>query len=198
LWGRGENRRGKLAQDYKLTSFEKSDFQDNFGNYWCNAAFEGVSEPVRWVVKDPASVEVGKVYYGEIKDATSKAGKAYLRFHREKKEDAQPSHSETPKQEWQPRDDSHIRAQWAIGQAVSALVALNTDGKLEYGVVEDIAKKLFAMVDRVKGSSESTDPKANTPALTEKPSATGITAKTSDAVYDVPEGEPFSLDDIPF
>lgn len=49
---------------------------------------------------------------------------------------------------YQPRDDSHIKAQWAIGQAMS-LVTLET---LDYRIIESIAIELFTMVDRVKNS----------------------------------------------
>lgn len=44
----------------------------------------------------------------------------------------------------QPRDDSHIRAQWAIGQAS----IICEDHSME--AIEIVAKQFFAMVDRVK------------------------------------------------
>lgn len=45
-----------------------------------------------------------------------------------------------------PRDDSHIRAQWAIGQANSFFTMEN----LDTAVVEQMATDFFLMVDRVK------------------------------------------------
>lgn len=46
-----------------------------------------------------------------------------------------------------PRDDRHIKAQWAIGQAMTMVDGI---AKLDFDVVEDIAQNLFLMVDRVK------------------------------------------------
>lgn len=57
-------------------------FVDQHGNTWLTVAFEGQSEPVRWVVKDPSKVTEGMSVEGDIEDATSKAGKPYLRFKR--------------------------------------------------------------------------------------------------------------------
>lgn len=54
-----------------------------------------------------------------------------------------------------PRDDSHIKAQWAIGQAVSTLAK---DGELDLELTEALAKDLFAMVDRVKSGDAITSP----------------------------------------
>lgn len=78
-----------MLKDYKLVSFEKGDFQDFHKNYWCTAVFEGVGEPIKWVVKDPTKVTEGETYYGEIKEETSKAGKSYLRFYKKQAPDAQ-------------------------------------------------------------------------------------------------------------
>lgn len=50
------------------------------------------------------------------------------------------------KPSYQPRDDSHIKAQWAIGQA-----GLLIEDKNDLEGIETLAKDLFAMVDRVKG-----------------------------------------------
>lgn len=106
------------SKDYEVSSFKPGDFVDPHGNYWCEAAFKGVSEPVRWVVKDPTSVQVGQVVYGRVTDETSKAGKPYLRFRREQKEDNErTTQTYAPKKEWQPRDDDRIAAQWALGRS---------------------------------------------------------------------------------
>lgn len=54
-----------------------------------------------------------------------------------------------------PRDDSHIKAQWAIGQAMGFATAINTDGKVDFDLVEGIARSLFTMVDRVKAPQQT-------------------------------------------
>jgi hypothetical protein len=61
---------------------------------------------------------------------------------------------------WTPRDDSHIRAQWAIGQSIQMHIAEGVPGqRSEPGDIEDLAKILFAMVDRVKaGTTEQEEP----------------------------------------
>lgn len=163
-----------MSQDYKLLQFKPSDFQDQHGNTWCDVAFEGISEPVKWVVKDPARVEVGKSYFGRIEQKTSKANKPYQRFYAEKKEEA--PKSEQTDEYWQERNDT-IRAQWAIGQAVQA-TELKADANGYDIDVLDLAGRFFNMVDRVKVSGQ------NTPI--EKPTV----------IED--EEEVINLDDIPF
>lgn len=168
-----------MAQDYKLKSFEASDFKDNNNNFWCTAVFEGVGEPLKWVVRDPTKIVVGDEYFGEIRDWTSAAGKVWPRFYREEKPEQNHGQSQgggqTAKKEWQPRDDNAIRAQWAIGQAVSTHDWAK--GTTNYGFIEERAKEFYTMVDRVKGSSD---------------------VPPQDTIAPVVEGEPFNLDDIPF
>ena len=55
------------------------------------------------------------------------------------------------KPSYTPRDDSHIKAQWAIGQAITVLA---DKGSVDLELTEALAKDLFAMVDRVKGEKE--------------------------------------------
>jgi hypothetical protein len=51
------------------------------------------------------------------------------------------------------RDDSAIRAQWAIGQAINlASVKMDKDA-ITLPVIEDYAKELFETVSRVKGEA---------------------------------------------
>ena len=76
-----------MTQEYELVDLRISDFKDDYGNSWVDAAFQGVSEPVKWVVKDPDTLKVGQKYYGRIDVKTSKAGKTYNRFYKEQKED---------------------------------------------------------------------------------------------------------------
>ena len=143
-------------REYELTAFDKGDFQDPNGNFWCSGALKGVSEPVKFVVKDPTKFNVGDMLYGEIIEATSKAGKPYKRFKRAKKPEDNHSFS-GGKREWQPRDDMAIRAQWAIGQALSKFPencyqATDEDRMTLLHNIEHFAKEIYAMVDNVKGS----------------------------------------------
>lgn len=154
-----------MAQDFKLTSFEKSDFMTG-QNYWCTGAFEGVSEPVKIVTPSPEKWVVGNEYYGEVVTAESKAGKPYLRFKREQRSDAnQTSFNGNGKREYTDHHEA-IKAQWAIGQAVQLVsnkdyVNQGNHGSLN-GFIEDTAKELYAMVDRVQESPKAHAPKQNT------------------------------------
>jgi hypothetical protein len=49
------------------------------------------------------------------------------------------------------RDDNAIRAQWAIGQAISLASVKMDKEKITLPVIEKYAKELFATVSRVKG-----------------------------------------------
>ncbi len=140
-----------MAQEYTVTQFKIGDFQDNYGNTWCDMAIQGFGEPVRIVVKDPLSVKEGDTLYGEIKEMTSKAGKPYNRFYREQREDAQQQNFGT-KKEWQPRDDAAIKAQFAI----KAAIAYQPAGA-PIKDVEEAAKSFYEMVNRVKGVSPQTE-----------------------------------------
>lgn len=85
--------------------------------------------------------------------AQDKAGN--LKFTKTKNESyGGPQRTAQPKSEiYKKRDDTHIKAQWAIGQAVSIVSQnLKPDEELPFDGIEDIAKELFAMVDRVKDS----------------------------------------------
>lgn len=56
-----------------------------------------------------------------------------------------------------PKDEKAIQAMWAIGQSIAAL----NDKVEDLQLVEDYAKELFAMVDRVK-TGESTSEQSDT------------------------------------
>jgi hypothetical protein len=145
-----------MAKEYKLTAFEKGDFQDTHGNFWCTAVLQGIGEPVKMVVKDPMKFEVGMELYGEVKTQKSKAGKDYLRFYRETPPEQQTFNRSAGggKPSFQPRDDAGIKAQFAIKAAIQyhAESAPLTD-------IEEAAKAFYKMVDRVKEShTASTSP----------------------------------------
>lgn len=179
-----------MSQDYELTSFKTSDFKDTFGNTWCDVAFLGVSEPVKWVVKDVSKPQIGRTYYGRIEEKTSKAGKPYLRFYTEQKDE-----EKQKKDEYWDDKNLTIRAQWAIGQAVSVageypsadiLIKDENAGTVYLDNVEYLAGEFFAMADRVKGGKEA--PK-EAPVAKDK-DGVEVTDKDLD--------EPINLDDIPF
>jgi hypothetical protein len=52
---------------------------------------------------------------------------------------------------YQGRDDSAIKAQWAIGQAIALTSATMDKKAINMQLIEDYAKQLFATVSRVKG-----------------------------------------------
>lgn len=144
-----------MAQEYELTEFQAGDFKDAHGNTWATAVFLGEGEPVKWVVKDPATIKVGHKYYGTITEEKSKANKTYLRFRREKVPEGSPSVSnDKPTEEYWENKQSQIKAQWAIGQALQAFPKAPELGLPDQDDVEKYAKELFAMVDRVASPEE--------------------------------------------
>jgi hypothetical protein len=54
---------------------------------------------------------------------------------------------------YQGRDDSAIKAQWAIGQAIALTSATMDKKSINMKIIEDYAKQLFATVSRVKGET---------------------------------------------
>jgi hypothetical protein len=160
--------KNNMAQEYIITSFKPSDFKDNYGNSWCEVAFEGMSEPARWVVKDPSRIKVGDVVYGHIEDATSRAGKPYNRFKIDQREDNQssPQKASTGYSESPEKQDSIYRS-----------VALNNAAVVYGGVSKLLIGEILQTADKfylwLKNESED-------PVITEVPD------------------EPINLDDIPF
>lgn len=172
-----------MAQEYELTAFEAGDFKDAHGNTWATAVFLGEGEPVKWVVKDPTAIKVGQKYYGSITEQKSKAGKTYLRFKRESvPEGTGSTQTDKPSEEYWADKQNQIKAQWAIGQAVSIYNRMDTEAAENVDFeqhVEDNAKVLFAMVDRVKNPQPSDDAEARS------------LAKSLD------DGTPINMDDLP-
>ncbi len=152
-----------MAKEYELTAFDvgREPYVDPHGNTWCTAVFLGEGEPVKWVVKDPTAIKVGQKYYGSIVEQTSKAGKPYLRFKREKPpENTYVSTDNKQSDEyWSERNDA-IKAQFAIKTAVELLKNPEADDISEE-LIEHWARSFFNMVERVAGGSESENPKEN-------------------------------------
>jgi hypothetical protein len=172
-----------MPQEYEIIQFKKGDFQDNHGNFWCNVALRGLSEPVMIVVKDPTKYKDGDKIYGRITQETSKAGKSYQRFRREPRPDENtPSHGS---RSYTPRDDAAIRAQFSIKTAVELLKT--PEANVAEDTIEHWAKVFYKMVDRVKDS--------------DKPVAISKVEQVVEQVFDVPaeESDMKSLmDSIPF
>lgn len=146
-------------QEYEVTSFQYQDkngesFKDDNGNTWCTAAFLGVTEPVRWVVKDPTKVTVGDKVFGRITDENSKAGKPYLRFRRETKPEQtySPDNGQQTDEYWQERNNA-IKAQFAIKAAIELLKnpeATDIDEKL----IKHWALAFYNMVDEITAEAQ--------------------------------------------
>lgn len=154
--------------------------------YYIRVMLEGHDRPVEIGKKSPDALKVGDTVYGTIKptDYPSDSFKA-----------AQKPFGGGGGKTYQPRDDNAIRAQWAIGQAVShynsiavAAVKGGADAKAFLDGIEETAKELYQMVDRVKASEpEKPEGKRDWSSLGQK--------------KDEPNGEvdePIDLSDIPF
>lgn len=142
----------RMSQDYKISAYKPSDFQDNFGNWWVEVAFEGVSEPARWAMKDPMKYKVGDTVYGHMVDATSRAGKPYSKFVRDQKEEYTPTQS-SGSNSGQSTDESIARA-----VALKAAVELTaSDARLmkDKATVLEIADRFL---EWLKGTTPSERP----------------------------------------
>jgi hypothetical protein len=194
-----------MAQRYTVRELEKSDFQDMHGNYWCTANLEGVSEPVKWVLKDPTKIEIGQSYYGEIKDATSKAGKPYLRFYKQQPpEDGQAGGSSSSSTStWKDNSDGQ-RQGMCINNAAAFITAQNAANPMTAvqwaDLVHEFAAALYAKGNLVTQEQATVVPQPdNSQSLSaqyrQKRADAGT--ETLDQVFPVHE-EPINLDDIPF
>jgi hypothetical protein len=100
-----------------------------------------------------------------------------------------------------PKDQEAIRAQWAIGQAVS--LEKKADGTYELKTIELTAGNLFAMVERVKNGGIT----AEKPRTEDTVSKTGYDkakeardnlSQTFNNGEPLPDDEPINLNDIDF
>jgi len=183
-----------MAQEYILRSFEKGDFQDAHGNYWCTAAFEGFGEPVKWVVKDPTKPQEGRSYYGEITEQTSKAGKPYWRFYKKQRQDAPQNAAGTA---WKDTSDGQ-RQGMCMNNAAAYINLRNANEDMPAkdwaAMVHEFAKALYEL-----GGLENTpevEVAGQQRTLVEMFNETR--AAREDTVHPVNEDEPINLDDIPF
>jgi hypothetical protein len=149
-----------MPQEYTVKSWnawmnDEGLIRDGFGNYKGTVLFEEDSvEPIDATFKTQPNP--GDKKYGIVSDYVTKAGKTRKGFKAAQKPLPQtPAHEYTPttKKEWQPRDDDRIVAQWSISQSIALLqseIAKSGSAKDTETMIESWAKKLFAMVDRVK------------------------------------------------
>lgn len=140
MWGnyplQGLNAKGcVMVLEYTLIDFKPSDFKDDYGNTWCDAAFKGMSEPVKWAVKDPSKPVVGQNYWGTIDEKTSKAGKTYLRFNKKQP----PENTQT--QDGKPNSGSHEDGV-AWGNALN-VAAISLSAKVDKQDLVDFATFIF-------------------------------------------------------
>lgn len=183
--------------EYKVKFLEVGDFQDQHGNYWCNAAFDGIGEPVRWVIKDPSKIKEGESYYGKVTMEKSKAGNAYLRFRREERPEGAPLPDKPGG--YVPKDSDAIRAQWAIGRAIEMYNA----EKIGKDKLVETAKYLYGLVDTIKGVAAPVDAPEAPQSLKAKWAETQKQAEDTEKVVDLTEGEimgteEFDMSQVPF
>lgn len=133
-----------MSQEYTISIFKPGDYQDTYGNYWCEVAFEGVSEPARWSMKEEsvAKYKPGVSVYGHLEEATSKAGKAYNRF----KVDQRPEGSQGPTGASKPQSG------WTESpekqQAINRAVALNNAVIFHQNDVDNLPKDVLNVADQ--------------------------------------------------
>lgn len=145
-------------QDFTVKSWnpwmaDEEEVRDAHGNYKGNVTFEEYSaQPVDATFKQPPNS--GDKKYGQIEEYQTKTGKTRIKFKRvDKPQEGFGTSGSKPA--YQPRDDAAIKAQWAIGQAVSMAIIHKPENMRDEKVlnaIEDVASQLYAMVDRVKVS----------------------------------------------
>lgn len=187
------------VKEWKPWENEDGLIRDIHGNYKGSVTFEeDRSEPIDATFKNQP--EPGDKKYGVVDMYTTRAGKVRKGF-KSAQRPQESSFSGSSKREYQPRDDAVIRAQWAIGQAVQIEVAAKKTGTIDLDAIQQYATDFYIMVDRVKGSSESTQ--SAEPSGYEKAKAVAgnlnrepLPEPPEDQMYD---GDgPINLDDIPF
>lgn len=135
------------------------EYANAFGiTYYHRVKLVGVDKAVSIGKKAPNAIKAGDIINGSIETTAFSEDK----WHGEAPAPGaggftgptpQASTASTAGTGYTPRDDSHIKAQWAIGQATTfylatAKIELGTKNRME--VVEALAAEYFAMVERVK------------------------------------------------
>ncbi len=161
-----------MPMEYKIKQVSQQEPKRYEGQYgvtlYYKVRFEGSEDVIEIGRKEDNPPKVGEQLYGTVT-----SGQYGNKFKSEKKPFNQSSGSKYT------RDDSAIQSQWAIGQSVQLAIA---GGKPDLETIEAEAKKLFAMIERVK-TGQATKEEANQEA---------IAALIEDKI-----DEPFNLDDLP-
>lgn len=129
--------------EYKVIKVSEQEPKEYFNEkyqsttYYIKVQVEGHDKPIEVGKKSPDAIHVGDILYGNIQTTSYPVDKF--------KSEPRPfggNNFQKPQ-----KDDSHIRAQWAIGQAMTHFAHKEKVGLEE---VEALAGALFQMVDRVK------------------------------------------------
>jgi hypothetical protein len=183
-----------MAQTHKVTRVvPRDEWSNEFGKYQTYAVqFDDKNDWIKWNKKfKDGKVEApkeGDEVFGVVENGKFSLAKKDYAF----------GSTKNTKPDWQPRDDDRIVAQWAIGQAVNIYVndKFLQDSRADFEPsVELWAKKLYAMVDRVKSGSDGSTT-SQLPTQAEKPQQAAL-PKEDVVVMDIGD-EPINLDDIPF
>lgn len=137
-----------MAQEYKITKVSQqppNEWKGPHGTvYYIKVQLEGHIKPVSVGKKAPDALKAGYTIYGTIEPTDLPEDK----FKSEQKPEYQAKPEQSP--EYWSNKDSQIRAQWAIGQAVLITKGAVITTEYDERRIEEIAKALFSMVDRVK------------------------------------------------
>jgi hypothetical protein len=122
------------------------------GTVWyIKVKLDGHAKPVSIGKRSPDALKVGDTVHGTIiEDGMHDEDK----FKAEQNPAYSGGGSSASKPSYTPRDDMAIRAQWAIGQSMTATYNKDAGNIAE---VELLATALFAMVDRVKEPTPTQD-----------------------------------------
>lgn len=136
-----------MSREYKITQISQQAPRQwdgpNGTVYYIKIRLEGHAKAVSIGKKSPDALHVGDSVYGTITEDPMHDEDKF-------KADQNPSYSggsSSSKPAYVPRDDLAIRAQWAIGQSMTAVYDSDAGNT---AMVELLAGELFAMVDRVK------------------------------------------------
>lgn len=177
-----------MSQEYKILQVSEQEPREWNGPhgivYYIKVKLEGHDKPVSIGKKKPDALKSGYTVYGTIEESDLPEDK----FKSEQNPNPSgPVHTDNvnkPDEAYWADKQNTIRAQWAIGQAIQLFNHKPTD-TVDNERLEQTAKTLFAMVDRVKDG----EPEAQ------------INPDDADVVTGEPMDnfdEPINLDDIPF
>lgn len=186
-----------MAQEYLVKDLKVGDYKDPHGNTWCTLSLEGISEPVRIVVKDPASITLGTNIYGHIETKTSQAGKAYQRFYKDQREDNQSSSGSTHFSPRNAKNDADTQESIARSVALKAAVDFATDTKMDIHAVINTADVFLTWLRGEEISMSDNTTEAEKPSVAQYEDNSSQTTKRewsqlgkgSDRYEDIPENE---------